>query len=197
MTMASTSEEKLPFNRLIGKHGLFGPDMFALVDQCIEQQAPPEIPVASWLEEFRKAARTPPVPVMDVVVRLDDDTQKRISDLEASWKWLSRVTCCLISPQAEAISGRFHALITRWKSERGHSSFIRDLCTHEAYQQIIGLGPAAIPLLLAEFEKSPGHYDWALRSITGANPVPAESRGKLKEMAAAWVAWGKQQGLEW
>jgi hypothetical protein len=59
---------------------------------------------------------------------------------------------------------------------------------HPAYQQIIGLGPAGVPLLLRELEREPDHWFWALRAITGEDPVPEEARGRLREMAAAWLS---------
>ena len=51
-----------------------------------------------------------------------------------------------------------------------------------SYQRIIGLGSAVVPLLLRELERQPDHWFWALKAITGADPVPAASRGKLHEM---------------
>jgi len=88
----------------------------------------------------------------------------------------------------------FHALATEWQSARGHSSKLKDLAMHPAYQRIIGMGKTAIPLILEEMRRSPSHWTWALRAITGADPVPKESRGKLKEMTAAWVKWGIEKG---
>ena len=35
---------------------------------------------------------------------------------------------------------------------------------------------------------------WALEAITEENPVPPAA-GKVREMARAWVDWGKRQGL--
>ena len=195
--MANTSTEEILGQMRVRENRIASEPLMGFVNRCFDQQAMPEIAKQHWREELAQAARAQPFPVMDVVVRLGNDTENRIAALEESHKWLLKVAYCNMTLQSETIANRFHALLSRWKSERGHRSFIRDLCTHEAYQQIIGLGPAVVPLLLAEFEKSPGHYDWALRAITGVNPVAAESRGKLKEMAAAWVAWGKQQGLEW
>ncbi len=92
---------------------------------------------------------------------------------------------------------RFAALVIEWRHGRGHSSKIRDLVNHHAYQQIIGMGPAIIPLLLREMEERPSHWDSALREITGANPVPKKSIGKIDEMAAVWAQWGRRQGYEW
>jgi hypothetical protein len=65
---------------------------------------------------------------------------------------------------------------------------------HPAYQRIIGMGEKAIPLILAELAERPGHWFWALASITGEDPVAEQSRGKLREMASAWLAWGRQKG---
>ncbi|WP_335148338.1 hypothetical protein [Nostoc sp.] len=53
---------------------------------------------------------------------------------------------------------------------------------------------AVIPLLLRELEKKSGHWFWALKSISREDPVPPESRGKIKEMTKAWLEWGKQRG---
>jgi hypothetical protein len=89
---------------------------------------------------------------------------------------------------------RFDNLAALWKSQCGHDSFVTDLVIHPAYQQIIGMGEPAVPLLLEEMRARPNHWDWALRSITGSDPVPKESWGKLREIAAAWVAWGKERG---
>ncbi len=87
---------------------------------------------------------------------------------------------------------RFHHLVATWKRERGpHSSSAR-LAEHPAYQQIIAMGPEVVPLLLRELEREPDHWFRALHALMGADPVPAESRGKVREMAAAWLRWGRE-----
>jgi hypothetical protein len=103
-------------------------------------------------------------------------------------------TTAAAGPQREA---RFLDLVATWKRERGpHSSSAR-LAEHPAYQEIIGLGPEVIPLLLRELERQPDHWFRALHALTGANPVPPESRGKVREMAEAWLRWGREQGYHW
>ena len=62
-----------------------------------------------------------------------------------------------------------------------------------SYQAIINLGPSVVPLLLRELEREPDHWFVALHTLTGADPVPVESRGKVREMAHAWVQWGLAQ----
>ncbi len=89
---------------------------------------------------------------------------------------------------------RFAALAAQWKVERGHSSSITKLCAHPAYQEIIGMDEKAIPLLRRELEREPDHWFWALKVLTGVNPVPQESRANIKEMAQYWVTWGYEQG---
>src|SRR6202790_5172879 len=85
---------------------------------------------------------------------------------------------------SRAWEGRFVDLVAAWKRERGpHSSSAR-LAEHPAYQQIIGMGAEVIPLLLRELEREPDHWFRALHALTGANPVAAEARGNVREMAA-------------
>src|SRR5262249_24123310 len=91
----------------------------------------------------------------------------------------------------------FRIACRTWKSERGYVSSIPEMSMHYAYQQIIGLGRPAIPLLLRELEREPDHWFWALKVLTGVNPVASESRGKGDEMAAHWLRWGKEQGIGW
>lgn len=96
-----------------------------------------------------------------------------------------------------SVEATFKTLVQEWKARRSHSSCVEDISIDMAYQQIIGLGPDAIPLLLAELERNPDHWFWALFAITRQDPVPEEDRGKIKKMAEAWIGWGRQQGHEW
>ena len=98
---------------------------------------------------------------------------------------------------ADQLREIFHALVTEWKAGRGHSSKLKDLAMHAAYQRIIGMGESAVPLLLEELETRPDHWAWALRAITGVDPVPDASRGKLQPTAEAWIKWGRENGYEW
>lgn len=95
----------------------------------------------------------------------------------------------------QSVEERFHALVKIWQAGRPPNLRIADRVAHPAYQAIIGLGPAAIPFILHEVEHNLDHWFWALRAITGADPVPVESRGKLRKMAQAWLVWGRTYGL--
>jgi hypothetical protein len=92
---------------------------------------------------------------------------------------------------------RFGRLAARWKSERGPTSSITEMALHPAYQEIVGMGLAAGPLLLKELEREPDHWYWALKSITGIDPVAPEHRGNIQAMAGDWLKWGREQGYHW
>src|SRR5438874_1625303 len=89
---------------------------------------------------------------------------------------------------------RFQRLVQRWKRETAHVSNVGKRALHPAYQEIIGMGKGAVPLLLAELSREPDDWFWALHAITGANLVPTASRGNLRAMAEAWVQWGLENG---
>lgn len=92
---------------------------------------------------------------------------------------------------------RFTKLAAEWKKNRRPAASIVKMADHPAYKEIVSLGKPAVPLLLAELEREPDHWFLALHSLTGASPVPEESRGRLNEMAAAWIRWGKENGFSW
>ena len=71
------------------------------------------------------------------------------------------------------------------------------MVNHPAFQEIVGMGRPIIPLLLRELEKGTGHWHRALRRITGADPVLTAAPGNIRQMAEAWLRWGKEQGYEW
>ena len=94
----------------------------------------------------------------------------------------------------QRLEERFRVLTAEWKAGRGYSSSINKMCSHPAYQQVIGMGEKAIPLILRELEQSPEHWFWALKAITGVNPVPRDERADIKAMATHWIAWGREKG---
>lgn len=93
------------------------------------------------------------------------------------------------------VRARFESLARRWREETEFHSAASALFMHPAYQEIIGLGPAVLPLILMDLQHSHDHWFWALRAITGENPVPAEERGKVEQMAERWLDWGRAHGL--
>ena len=99
------------------------------------------------------------------------------------------------SPEGSDVEVRFFELANRWRTETAPLSSLTEMAMNPCYQQIIGLGPQVVPLLLLELEREPEHWFWALKAITGVDPVHPEDRGRIERMAEAWLAWGKDEGL--
>jgi hypothetical protein len=95
----------------------------------------------------------------------------------------------------ESLRQAFEALAAKWRRETMMLSSSSEKVLHPAYQRIIGLGPAVIPLVLRELEQHGGHWFWALRALTGENPVKLEDAGQVRKMTEAWLEWGRQWGL--
>jgi hypothetical protein len=93
--------------------------------------------------------------------------------------------------------GRFVRLRDEWKTQRGHEPSTMKTVMLPAYQKIIGMGPAAIPLLLRELETNLDNWFWALMAITEEDPVSESIRGDGEAMAQAWLRWGKERGYKW
>ncbi len=98
---------------------------------------------------------------------------------------------------AETVEQRFRRLAAVWEAETLYLSDAGRIISHPAFQEIIGLGEAVVPLMLRDLERQPHQWVWALPRITGTNPVPAEDAGNIRKMSEAWVRWGKAQGHRW
>ena len=66
---------------------------------------------------------------------------------------------------------------------------------HPAYRAIIALGPAVVPVILAQMAVDRDWYMTALEELTGENPVPSKHHGRLRLMTEDWLAWGRARGL--
>jgi len=93
-----------------------------------------------------------------------------------------------------ALQEKFDRLARRWNQETHHLSSVTDIVLNFNYQQIIGMGPDALPLIFGELERQGGgHWFWALRAITGIDPVDVADRGSVPKMTAAWLDWWHKQ----
>jgi hypothetical protein len=141
-------------------------------------------------------------------VQLEERLQKGAAPLfwPVDWEGLSDESTRLIresfetlihyySPLTrETVAQKFRALADLWREETAHLSSITQIAMHPAYQQIIGMGQGVIPFILQELAKEPNQWFWALRALTGIDPVPPLERGRIRNMAAAWLHWGREEG---
>ena len=100
------------------------------------------------------------------------------------------------SPQ-ETLEQRFNRLAEEWYNAAGYLSSMTQASQHPAYQEIIRMGDAVVPLLLRDLEATHRHWFIALKEITKENPMPRESAGNIPQLAEAWVLWGKAKGYQW
>ena len=113
-----------------------------------------------------------------------------------SWKDLSKILGTeKTSPCGQDMERRFNDLAEQWKSETAHQSLMSNIVLHRSYQEIIGLGHDVLPLILKNLSVEPNHWFWALRAISGEDPVPAGDVGRFDAMRNAWLEWGRNRGL--
>ncbi len=93
-----------------------------------------------------------------------------------------------------SLEEKFSTLSETWKYDNANVSSVNQLVLHPTYQEIIGMGKQAIPFILLELKKSPRLWFWALKSITGDNPVPEEDIGNIPKMTTHWLNWGRDRG---
>jgi len=135
----------------------------------------------------------------------DTDTIAHLAMFSHSWSsehtiiWAAHEFTTEISrdPQKSVdreLRDRFTELSRKWHEETDFLSSPSDTFLNFNYQQIIGMGPAVLLLIMEEFRAHGVRWFWALRAITGADPVPAAAYGNAKEIKQAWLDWWQQNG---
>ncbi len=86
------------------------------------------------------------------------------------------------------LAKEFHALVERWKRETFSLSSLTKIYAHPAYQRIMAMGVAGIPLVLKELQKDQGHWFYALKFMAGNNV--SDGMTNFEDAKAAWLEWG-------
>ncbi|MCY3821317.1 MAG: DEAD/DEAH box helicase family protein [Gammaproteobacteria bacterium] len=89
---------------------------------------------------------------------------------------------------------RFTKLADQWELETVFLSHSDRAAEHPAHMEIIGMGEPVVPLILERMREERGHWFFALRAITGADPVDPADRGKIAVMQDSWLEWGEVSG---
>ena len=92
------------------------------------------------------------------------------------------------------VAAIFRHCADSWSAETMNRSNPVDIVMHPAYQRIISLGLQGIPHILKEMMEEGGEWFWALRMITGEDPVTPEHDGRVKLMKMDWLQWGREKG---
>lgn len=91
---------------------------------------------------------------------------------------------------------KFERLATQWRIETEFLSSPTEAAVKRSYQQIIGMGEKALPLIFSELNQYEPFWFWALQSITGEDPVQEQNRGLIREMCEDWLQWGRARGFK-
>lgn len=127
---------------------------------------------------------------MELKALVKDGKLQPVEDLPSEWE--DGTELVVVDCDATNREEEFHQLKESWQKETKYRSFSRQIALHPAYQRIIGMGREALPLILKELEVSPYHWFWALRSISGEDPVSKDSQGDMKAMTESWLDLGAQ-----
>lgn len=135
-----------------------------------------------WLED--EIAGGGPAGLSDAALTIDRSIRQAVRH----WKET-------ITSERAGVRGRFAHLANWWKRDTEYQSSLSRIAMHPGYQQIIGMGRDALPLILRDLEATQAPWFWALQAITGADPVPVSDRGHIDRMTRAWLRWGIQRKL--
>ena len=82
---------------------------------------------------------------------------------------------------------RFNELHTLWDRDTAVLSNVNTIVSHPAYQEIIGMGWDAVPLIIDRLRVNTDHWFTALVEITGEDHAAgAETMG---DAAQLWISW--------
>lgn len=90
----------------------------------------------------------------------------------------------------------FLQLKDKWKSETQYFSSSSSIFENSAYKEIINLGGKTIPWIIRELKKTDDHWFYALKKITGKNPVNPKNFGIISRMKEDWIQWAQKNNFE-
>ena len=92
----------------------------------------------------------------------------------------------------------FNKLASDWLAATAIHSNPAIIARHPAYSQIVEMKEAAIPLILNEISQKRNRPHWfqVLNEIIGMTPAPEDTWGKVEQVAAAWLEWGRKYEMQ-
>ena len=157
-----------------------GSDILALADDVVEQGCDPA-------DDFRAVNQLDRLMAewADALAHLPDTGGQLADHRRAVADWRTE-------PAALRV---FRRLADAWTDDTKFLSSSSQIDAHPSYRQVIRMGPVVVPFILADLKLTSRHWFTALQQLTGENPVPRESWGRIRDMADHWLAWGRARGL--
>jgi hypothetical protein len=99
------------------------------------------------------------------------------------------------APETETESNRidqFGPLADTWEEETAFTSGVKDMVVNQNYQDLIGMGHPALPLMFERLQDSPTRWILALRAVVG-HDVAGDAKTSA-EAVSRWRDWGHANG---
>jgi hypothetical protein len=90
---------------------------------------------------------------------------------------------------------KFWDLVHKWEFETRFQSSTTSILTHPLLNEVIQMGPEAIPLILKGL-KDNWFLAFALNKLTGEWPVNEEYAGDGEKITECWFKWAKRHGYQ-
>ena len=157
----------------------------AFVQQYLLSQARNKYGPGTPLAERREISRA---------LRAEGCTLQSIADVFDVSRELIRKDCLdmNVSDYRMSLEDKFTLLAEQWLKDTRIGSDASAIVEHAAYQEIIHLGIAVIPLILERLQRNHEHWFVALAAITGEDA--AAGMTSVTHAAEAWIAWGRRRG---
>ena len=97
------------------------------------------------------------------------------------------------APEASGLEQRSLELAERWREETQFYSMSRQLMEHPAYREILQMGEIAVPWILRDMAMTGARWTLLLSEITGEDPAVHAAPGRVREVQAAWIEWGRER----
>ena len=94
---------------------------------------------------------------------------------------------------AASLEQRFLELAERWREETQFYSMSRQLVEHPAYREILQMGEVAVPWILRDMAMTGARWTILLGEITGEDPAAHAALGRVRDVQAAWIEWGRER----
>ncbi len=93
----------------------------------------------------------------------------------------------------DTAEAKFVALADEWDEANAGRS--RVAFTSGTYHQVIGMGYAAVPMLLGRLSDGDADWIYALKCITGEQAETPDMDGDHDRIVGAWLSWGAARGF--
>lgn len=97
--------------------------------------------------------------------------------------------------KVEQIEQQFKVLVAAWRQQTGGLSSPIQKALHLDYLKIIAMGKPILPFILRDLRDHGGQWYSALEAIANVNPITNDAVGSIPGMKAAWLEWGRSEGL--